>query len=630
MCPTVGVSGKESETGMEELDLREKASMCPQKPGVYLMHDSRKAVIYVGKAKNLKNRVSQYFQNTDRHTIKTAEMVRRVADFETIVTSTELEAFVLENTLIKHYKPKYNILLKDDKGYPFIRVDTDADYPRFVVAAKGDETGRGFGPYGGRTIAHEVVEILNTTFRLPTCSRKFPRDVGKARPCLRHHLGQCIGVCTGEVGRTEYHRLIDEAILLLEGRSDHLAQELRTQMEACAENLEFEKAALLRDRLQALERVGERQKVVAARIPDTDVVCLYTGEYRSCAAVLHYVGGTLLGKDMAILPACTDEEDAGEMLSEYVAQYYRERPLLPSDVALSHEIPDAELLSEWLSREKGKKVTVLHPQRGQRRRLLEMAMDNAREEARLATAKEERTGRALTLLQEALGEDRPMHRLEAYDISHTGGADVVGVMVVFQDGRPLKSAYRKFKLNQVQPDDYAGIAETLTRRIRHAQEGDEKFLPLPDVFLIDGGSQHVATALKVLEDNGLSIPVLGIVKDDSHRTRGLVTQSGEEIGLRTQPALFALMGSIGEEVHRFAIGFHRELRGKNVTRSTLDELPGVGPARKKALLKRFGGIRAIRAASVEELTDVLPVQVAQQVYALLHEEETQAHADKEN
>ena len=318
------------------------------------------------------------------------------------------------------------------------------------------------------------------------------------------------------------------------------------------------------------------------------------------------------------------------MLSEYVARYYRERPLLPSDVALSHEIPDAELLSEWLSREKGKKVSVLHPQRGQRRRLLEMAMDNAREEARLATAKEERTGRALALLQEALGEDKPLHRLEAYDISHTGGTDSVGVMVVFQDGKPLKSAYRKFKLNQAQPDDYAGIAETLTRRIRHAQEGDEKFLPLPDVFLIDGGSQHVATAMRVLEEMGVSAPVLGIVKDDSHRTRGLVTEDGSELGLRTQPALFAMMGNIGEEVHRFAIGFHRELRGKNVTRSTLDELPGIGAVRKKALLKRFGGIRAIRAASVDELANVLPESVAQQIWDKLHEEDQDVNADKEN
>ncbi len=606
--------------------LREKANMCPQKPGVYRMIDAAGVVIYVGKAKNLKNRVTQYFQNPETQWVKTRRLVSHIDHFETIVTDTELEALVLENTLIKHYQPKYNILLKDDKGYPFICYDPAAEYPRLTLSAQAEAGKRCFGPYGGRSIAHEVVDIVQETLKLPNCPRRFPRDIGKERPCLRRHLGRCVGVCEGGVSREQYRALMEEAGLMLAGRCDELTASLGAQMEDAAEALDFERAAYLRDRLQAVERLDRRQKVVAAHVPDADVVCLYNGAARACIAVLHYVEGTLLGKDQTLLPACEDEEDAADTLSQFVTQYYRDRPILPREVLLSQETQDAALLGEYLTGLAKRRVYVLFPQRGEKRQLLEMAMENAREEARTATLREEKNGRGLALLQSALGMENPPHRLEAYDISHTAGEETVGAMVVFEAGKPRRSAYRKFKLEREAPDDYASMAEVLRRRLARAALGDEKFLPLPDVFLIDGGEQHAQTARRVLEEAGLRIPVLGMVKDDRHRTRALVEPDGQEIGIRTQPALFTLIGTIGEEVHRFAIEYHRSLRDKKVKKSALDEIPGVGESRKAALMKKFGSVRAIRAASEEGLAAVVPKNVAAAVYARLHTADAGADA----
>ena len=600
--------------------LRQKANMCPQKPGVYRMLDAAGVVIYVGKAKNLKNRVTQYFQNPEAQRIKTRRLVSRIDTFEVIVTDTELEALVLENTLIKHYRPRYNILLKDDKGYPFIGFDPKAAYPRLALYPREEPGIRCFGPYGGRNVAHEVIDIVQDTLKLPNCSRKFPKEIGKARPCLRRHLGACVGVCGGSVSPEQYRVLIDEAALMLEGRCDELTASLREQMEAASENLDFERAAYLRDRLQAVERLEGRQKVVAANVPDADVICLYNGPARACIAVLHYIAGTLLGKEQTLLPACEDDEDEAETLSGFLTQYYRDRPVLPREVLLSREVPDAALLSEYLTVTAGRRVYVLFPQRGEKKKLLDMAMENAREEARTAALREERTGRGLTLLQNALGLEDPPNRLEAYDISHTGGEDTVGGMVVFEGGKPKRSAYRKFRLGQDYADDYNSMREVLERRLAHAAAGDEKFLPLPDVFLIDGGEVHAQVAEDVLETQGIRIPVLGMVKDDRHRTRALIRADGREIGIRTEPALFALIGSIGEEVHRFAIDYHRTVRDKKVRASVLDGVPGIGETRKAVLLKRFGSLKAIRAATVQELAGAVPKNAAQAVWDALHPE----------
>ena len=609
-------------------ELREKANMCPQKPGVYRMIDETGVVLYVGKAKNLKNRVSQYFQNPETQWIKTRRLVARIDRFEVIVTDTELEALVLENTLIKHYQPRYNILLKDDKGYPFICYDPAAAYPRLELRAREDEKLRCFGPYGGRNIAHEVIDTVQDTLKLPDCSRRFPRDIGKARPCLRRHLGACVGVCEGGVTPEQYRALMDEAALLLQGRCDELEASLKTQMERAAEDLDFERAAFLRDRLQAVERLDRRQKVVAAHVPDADVVCLYNGPSRACIVVLHYIEGTLLDKDQTLLPACEDEGDEAETLSAFVEQYYRDRPILPREVLLSREIADAGLLSEYLSVNAGRRVYVLFPQRGEKKKLLDMAMENAREEARTAALREEKTGRGAELLQAALGLDTPPYRLEAYDISHTGGEETVGGMVVFEGGRPRRSAYRKFRIERDAPDDYASMREVLERRIARAESGDEKFLPLPDVFLIDGGEEHAKIAAEVLAAHGLTVPAVGMVKDDRHRTRALVSPDGRETGIRTEPALFALIGSVGEEVHRFAIGYHRSLRDKKVRVSALDEVPGIGEARKTALMRHFGSVKAMRAASEAELAAVVPKNAAKAVYTALHTEKTDQKGTK--
>ncbi|NMA08411.1 MAG: excinuclease ABC subunit UvrC [Clostridiales bacterium] len=595
--------------------LREKAALCPQLPGVYRMFDRNDVVIYVGKAKNLKNRVSQYFHNIDAQWIKTQRLVAQIDRFETIVTKTELEALVLENTLIKRYAPRYNILLKDDKGYPFVRYDPKEDYPRFSLVNNADPDARCYGPYGGRTVAHDVIDILTDTFKLPNCSRKFPREIGRTRPCLRKELGRCIGVCTGDVTPEAYHALLDEASLLLNGRCDDLLKSLGERMEEASENLDFERAAYLRDRLRAVERLAGRQKVVAAHVPDADIICLYNAVSRACVVVLHYVDGTLLDKDQVILPACESDEDCGETLSQFVAQYYKDRPILPREVLLSHETPDADLLSEYLTERAGRRVYVLFPQRGEKRVLLDMAMDNAREEARIAAMKEERAGYALTLLQKALGLPIPPERLEAYDISHTEGRDAVGGMVVFMSGKPRRSAYRKFKIEDgVGGDDYASMRQVLTRRLMRAQDGDKKFLPLPEVFLIDGGMEHAKLAREVLDAYGVRVPAVGMVKDERHRTRALISPDGLEIGIRTQPALYALIGTIDEEVHRYALSYHRTLRDKKLRASALDAVPGVGEKRKATLLKKFGSLKAIRTATLAELEAVIPKNAAAAVY----------------
>jgi len=606
--------------------LREKAAMAPQKPGVYRMLDASGVVIYVGKAKNLKNRVSQYFQNLDTQWIKTRRLVSHIADFETIVTGTELEALMLENTLIKRYVPHYNILLKDDKGYPFIRFDPRLPYPRLELSMKDEAGFRTFGPYGGRTVAHEVIDTVEAALRLPGCSRRFPRDIGRDRPCLRHHLGRCVGVCTGEISPEQYAVRMNEAALLLSGRCGELIASLRQGMEEAAENLDFERAAALRDRIAALERLADHQKVLAANVPDADIVCLYNGAGRSCIAVLHYIDGTLLGKDQQFLPLCEGEDDERETLSQFLVQYYRNRPILPREVLLSRDLPDSDALSDYLTDltaqlnapKPGRRVYVLYPQRGEKKQLMDMALSNAQEAIRMAMLREERAGKGSQLLQQALGLEILPHRLEAYDISHTAGTDTVGSMVVFTDGKPRKSAYRRFKLSQNVNDDYGSMQEILTRRLTRAVEEDEKFLPLPDVLLVDGGAEHAAVAERVVQEFGFRFPVLGMVKDDSHRTRALIRADGSEIGIRTTPALFTLIGSIDEEAHRFAIDYHRSLRDASVRKSKLDGIPGVGEVRKKALLKHFGSLRAITAATEEELSAVVPKSTAKAVFEHLH------------
>ena len=595
-------------------ELRDKAHSLPLKPGVYLMMNRNETVIYVGKAKALKNRVSQYFQEQASHTEKTRVMVSQIDHFDTIVTGSEFEALVLENSLIKRHKPRYNILLKDDKGYPYIRLSVRDPYPKFSMTNRVQEDGaRYFGPFGGRHDTQSILDALTTALKLPDCGRRFPRDIGKERPCLNYHMGRCDGYCRPEVPQSRHSQTIEQAVRLLEGKFSEVERDLTDQMNAAAEALEFEKAASIRDRIRAITLLGKRQKVVSGYLADTDVLGLYTGEVRSAVAVLHFREGDLTGRDLELFP--TQGESGEEILSAFLVQYYGGRGILPRQILLPESPEDAEVISRLLSQQAGRKVELATPRRGARMDLIRMAGENAREECERVTTKEERTAKILQVLAEMLELPGPPRRIESYDISNTGASDIVSAMAVFEDGKPKRGAFRYFKIRDLDgPDDYASMEQTLARRFQRDRDGDEGFANRPDLLLIDGGDTHAAVAARVLESFGLCIPVFGMVKDDRHRTRALVTADGREIGIQSVPALFAFIGRIQEETHRAAVGFHHRQHTKSGVGSALEKIPGIGEARRKLLLRRFGSIRAIRQASREELEAVLPKPAARAVY----------------
>ena len=594
-------------------ELKDKAHSLPLKPGVYLMMDQKSTVIYVGKAKALKNRVSQYFQDQASHTEKTRTMVSLIDHFDTIVAGSEFEALVLECSLIKRYKPRYNILLKDDKGYPYIRVSREP-YPRFsIVGRMADDGARYFGPFAGRKDTQAILDALRTAFKLPSCGKKFPRDQGKERPCLNYHMGQCEGWCRLSVPQEQHDEAIAHAIRLLEGKFQEVEQDLTQQMMAAADRLDFEAAAVLRDRIKAITLLSQRQKVLASRLADTDVVGLYTGTVRSAVAVLHFQDGALTSREVE--PVQTEGEPPEEILSAFLTQYYGSRSVFPRQILLPEHWEGLEHLERFLSHQAGRRVELVTPQRGAKADLIRMAKENAQTECERVTTKEERTAKVLELLAQRLELSGPPHRIEAYDISNTGASDIVAAMTVFEEGKPRRRAYRYFKMRDLNgPDDYASMEQTLTRRFRRDQEGDETFARRPDLLLIDGGDTHAAVAERVVQSYGLKIPVFGMVKDDRHRTRALITADGREIGIQAIPALFAFIGQIQEETHRAAVGFHHKQHTKSSTGSTLEKIPGIGVSRRRLLLKTFGSIKAIRQADLEELEHILPKPAAQSVY----------------
>ena len=605
---------------MEQLhleQLREKANMLPLKPGVYLMLDKTGAVIYVGKAKALKNRVTSYFRG--EHLPKVAAMVDHVADFNVIVVNSEFEALVLENSLIKLHKPHYNILLKDDKGYPFVRLDLREEYPTFSLANQTAKDGaRYFGPYGGRSVTHEILDTISKALRLPTCSRRFPRDVGKARPCLNYHMGTCAGYCLKDASAEEYRRSMDEAVLILEGKTDELTQDLQRRMEAAAEELRFEYAAELRDRLRAVKELQNHQRVIATAYSDTDAVGFQRGA-KCCFTVLHFMNGNLSGKDVQMMPEPL--EDDPEALAALVQQYYAERGAWPRQILLPWEIEGQEALETLLTEQAGRRVYLEVPQRGDRRRLTESAALNAREEILRSTTAVQRTAKTLEWLQKSLDLPAYPERIEAFDISNLGDTGIVAGMTVFVNGKPLKRDYRKFRMKETQTqNDYASMHEAVSRRIQRYLDGDEKFSPLPDLLLIDGGAEHATVAQTVLEELQVSIPVFGMVKDDRHRTRALITPGGHEIGISGNQAVFAFIGTIQEETHRYSIEYQRSLRNASLT-SQLDQIPGVGAKRRNDLLKAFRSVKAVREASLEQLKEVVPKNTAESVYDYYHKEE---------
>ena len=597
-------------------ELKEKAHALPLKPGVYIMQDAKNEVIYVGKAKALKNRVSQYFANLASHTEKTRAMVSQIDHFDVIVADSEFEALVLENSLIKRHQPRYNILLKDDKGYPYIRLTVKDPYPRFSLANRAAEDGaRYFGPYGSRGATQNIVDALRVALKLPSCNRKFPRDIGKERPCLNYHMGQCDGYCRKEMDQSRYREAIDQAIRLLEGKFQEVGDELQAEMEQAAEELRFEKAAELRDRYRAIELLGKRQKVVAGSLADTDVVGFFQGEAtKSCFVVLHFAGGDLAAKDWELIDTPM-EEDTADILSALVRQYYAPRGQIPKQILLPCALEDEVPLMRLFSEQAGHRVELVTPQRGAKMDLIRLANKNAAEEVERWTTREERQSKLMELLGRMLGLETPPRRIESYDISNQGADDIVASMVVYVNAKPLKRDYRRFKLKDMDgPDDYASMDQVLRRRFQRYLDGDEKFADKPDLLLIDGGVNHANVAVRVLEELGLSIPVFGMVKDDRHRTRALVTPEGREIGIQANQAIFSLIGQIQEETHRFAIEFHRQQQNQRVKGSVLDKIPGVGEKRRTELLKHFKSVKNIKAATLEELEAAVPKNTAKAVY----------------
>ena len=606
--------------------LADKANRLPLLPGVYIMLDEHGEVIYVGKAKKLKNRVSSYFHGD--HLPKVAAMVDKVRDFNVIVAGSEFEALVLENSLIKRHKPHYNILLKDDKGYPFIRLDMKEEYPAMSIASRAGKDGaRYFGPFGGRSQTRDIISTVSNALLLPDCPRKFPRDIGKERPCLNYHMGACVGWCLKDSDAEDYRRRMAQAALILDGKSNELIGDLKSQMEQAAEELRFERAAELRDRLRAIEGLANKQRVIATAFADTDAVGFCRGA-KSCFTVLHFVDGSLVGKDIEMMDEPL-EEDA-EALSGLVRQYYTaHRGGWPKSILLPVEIEDAADLEELLSQTSGRRIYIETPKRGERMRLIESAALNAREEIQRRTTLAQRRSKTLEWLQKALELENFPRRIEAFDISNLGATGIVAAMTVHVDGKPLKRDYRKFRMRDLDgPDDYASMYQAVSRRFKHYVDNDEKFADLPDLLLIDGGDVHAGVAEQALSDLGLTVPVFGMVKDDRHRTRALIRSDGREIGIKGNQAVFSLVGAIQEETHRFAIEYQRSLRSEGFA-SKLDAIPGVGEKRRADLIKSFKSVKAIREANLSQLALVVPKNTAKAVFDYFHKEESSCASSQE-
>ena len=605
---------------MQLNELKEKANSLPLSPGVYIMRDDKDNVIYVGKAKKLKNRVSQYFQDTVSHSLKTRHMVHNIHHFDVIVAGSEFEALVLECSLIKQYMPKYNILLKDDKGYPYLRLNMKDAYPMITMVHKIEKDGAEyFGPFGSRGVTASLLETIRSTLNLPNCSKKFPRDIGRDRPCLQFHMKQCTGWCLASKTLTEYRQTIEQARQLLLGNYKAVSDNLRRQMLEASENLNFELAASLRDRLQAVEALGRKQIVTGGGVVDTDVIGFAQTETKACFTVLHFSGGHFVDKDYELL---APQDNTSDAIASLIKQYYLSRGFAPKVILLPAKMEDSILFEELLFQQYAYKTHIKVPQRGDNMRLIEMAALNAKEEAQRATGQDDRRNAVLSMLGKMLGICTPK-RIESFDISNISGTDIVASMVVFQDGKSKRGDYKRFKLEgMVDQDDYAAMQQILARRFRHYLNQDKGFSETPDLLLIDGGVAHAQIAQHTLDALGLDFPIFGMVKDDRHRTRALVTADGKEICIETQQSIFSFIGNIQEETHRFAISYHRKLRSKRLRYSELDEISGIGVKRKQQLLKHFKSIKCIKSAELSQLQALLPKDVALAVYERFHKHES--------
>lgn len=593
-------------------ELKNKAKNLPMSPGVYIMYDEANTVIYIGKAKKLRNRVSQYFQETSSHTPKTKRMVNAIHHFDFIVAADEFEALILECSLIKRHLPKYNILLKDDKGFPFIRLDIKKAYPTLAfVNHPVDDGAEYYGPFGSRGTTQKLLSAIRSILKLPNCSKVFPRDIGKERPCLNYHMKQCAGWCQDFMTENDYMITINHARQLLQGNYKIVTNDIRKQMLEAANELKFETAAQLRNQLEAIENLSKKQLVKAGSLSDTDVIGFSSTDSNACFSVLHFTDGDLVDKDYQILNAVESAEGA---VSSLIKQYYLTRGYAPKNILLPFEVEDSDLFAQLLEQQYGKKICFKVPVRGDKTKLIALANKNAQEEADRAISRDQKRIGAWNLLGKMISV-QPISRVESFDISNISGTDIVASMVVFCDGVPKKSDYKRFKIKGLDgQDDYASMRQVIVRRFSHYINNDKGFDISPDVLLIDGGVNHVRTVVDTLEQLRLKINVFGMVKDNKHRTRALVTLEGDVIGIDTHQSVFALVGRIQEETHRFAIAYHRKLRSKRIQYSELDSIPGIGPKRKQDLLRHFKSLSAISSATLPELQRILPVDAASAVY----------------
>lgn len=602
-------------------NIEEELKKLPNSPGVYIMHNKHNEILYVGKAINLHNRVRQYFQTGHGHnnSRKIARMVEQIAYFEYIVTASEMEALVLECNLIKEYRPKYNTLMTDDKGYPYIRVTVDEDYPRLIYShsMKRDKS-KYFGPFTNGKAVRDMIDLLNKLYQLRTCSKRLPKEMGKDRPCLYYQIGQCKAPCNGHISKEDYRANVNRAIDFLSGNYKDVLTALTSEMKVLAENMEFEKAAEKRDLIDSVKHIVEKQQINKTSSEDRDVIALARNDKDVVVTVFFVRDGKLLGREHYHMNS-NDSDDSGDILDAFVKQYYSGIPYLPKEILVEEELKERQIIEEYLSERRGSQVRVVVPQKGDKRKLLMLAKDNAKlildQDIERIKRQEKRTVEAAREIAELLGIPSA-RRMEAFDISNISGCLGVASMVVFEDGRPKKKAYRKFRLNTVLGmDDYASMKEVLSRRF-----SDDKLDVLPDVIMMDGGKGQVNVALKVLVSLGLEIPVCGMVKDDNHRTRGLYYNNIEVEFPKGSEAIL-MITALQDEAHRFAIEYHRQLRSKNQVHSVLDEIPGVGPARRKALIKHFKDIENIKNASLDELVQVegIPASTARYIYDFFHQ-----------
>ncbi|MDR1101469.1 MAG: excinuclease ABC subunit UvrC [Clostridiales bacterium] len=606
-------------------EIKEKLKNLPQEPGVYIMHDDAGTVIYVGKAKSLRNRVSQYFNSPKNHTLKTSIMVQNIDDFEYIVTDTELEALVLECNLIKRYMPKYNILLKDDKGYPYIKVTGNEPFPRVVMARRIEPKMaagvRYFGPYLNNGVVYETLDIIKKIFQIRDCGRSLPRDIGKERPCLNYSIKQCCAPCNGFISQEDYGKTVENVCDFLSGNYREVTQRLEREMQELSQNMEFERAAKKRDKILAINKIKEKQKIISTNLDNKDVISLAREGKYTCVQVFFVRNGKMIGRENYFLKADEGEKDA-EIIADFVKQYYALATEIPRRIVLPTEIEDEALMEQWLSDAAESKISIICPKRGVNTDLVNMVTQNAREALQTwlidQNVFKKKADSLLFEVKELLGlANVPMH-IEAYDISNISGADSVGVRVVFRNAKPQKGDYRKYNIRSVteNPDDYESIREVLERRAARGLSDEE---PMPDLMLIDGGRGHVSAAREVMEKQGITVPIFGLVKDEKHRTRGVTTEK-EEVALPVTGKVFRFFTRIQDEVHRFALASHQQKHKNSTFASVLMKIPNVGKQKQALLLKAFGSLNNIKNATIQQLSEVkgIDAKTAENIYKHLN------------